>query len=296
MKKICLVTFAMLLILKGFSQTPFAKPEASWCFVTIYPTQTTYGDNVSFKDTSIQGIGCTLVGGVGCLFVQNDTVFNISDNGTIGFLYNYAAQAGDIWHIYTPHPYSIPPTNDTIVPVHVDSVSVRNIRGNNRRIIFTSIIDTPFTQFGYTLGTVLEGVGTTYYFRPGPWGLVDDGIPYRSCFKDSTLGAISEEEGHITLLDSCVCHVWMGDKTITSEKSILLSPNPATTSFTLQLSSAPNTPTYFQLYDAIGRQVRQEEIIATSTTLYRNNLPKGIYFWQLLTRQNVLQRGKLVME
>ncbi|MFN8322182.1 MAG: T9SS type A sorting domain-containing protein [Chitinophagales bacterium] len=75
-----------------------------------------------------------------------------------------------------------------------------------------------------------------------------------------------------------------------------LYPNPATISFTLQLSTAPNTPTYFQLYDAMGRQVRQEEITATSTTLNRNNLPKGIYFWQLLTRQNVLQRGKLVME
>ena len=77
---------------------------------------------------------------------------------------------------------------------------------------------------------------------------------------------------------------------------IQTSPNPATTSFTLQLSSAPNIPTYFQLYDAMGRQVRQEEINSISTTINRHQLPNGIYFWQLLTGQNVLQRGKVMME
>lgn len=111
-------------------------------------------------------------------------------------------------------------------------------------------------------------------------------------------------------LDAGICKVYI-DSTLSFESCpflyqslsetyydplVTVFPNPATISFTLQLSTAPNTPTYFQLYDAIGRQVRQEEIIAASTTLNRNNLPKGIYFWQLLSEHKVLQRGKLVME
>lgn len=73
-------------------------------------------------------------------------------------------------------------------------------------------------------------------------------------------------------------------------------PNPATISFTLQLSTAPNTPTYFQLYDAMGRQVRQEEINSISTTINRHQLSNGIYFWQLQQGNKILERGKLVME
>jgi hypothetical protein len=75
-----------------------------------------------------------------------------------------------------------------------------------------------------------------------------------------------------------------------------LFPNPCTTTFTIQLATSPSAETYFQLYDALGRQVKREEINSTTTTIHRNNLPSGIYFWQLTERNKILERGKVVME
>ena len=78
--------------------------------------------------------------------------------------------------------------------------------------------------------------------------------------------------------------------------SVSISPNPTTTSFTVQLSTPPSPETYFQLYDAMGRQLRREEINSNTTTINRNNLTSGIYFWQLVSGNRMLERGKLVME
>ena len=80
------------------------------------------------------------------------------------------------------------------------------------------------------------------------------------------------------------------------DKHLTISPNPSSTSFTIHLSSPPTTQTYFNLYDALGRAVKREEIISETTTMQRNNLPIGIYFWQLQQGNKILDRGKVVME
>ena len=78
--------------------------------------------------------------------------------------------------------------------------------------------------------------------------------------------------------------------------SVSLAPNPATTSFTLQLSSSPITETHLLLYDALGREVKREQIISTITTLQRNQLPAGIYYWQLQSGSAMAGRGKIIFE
>ena len=91
------------------------------------------------------------------------------------------------------------------------------------------------------------------------------------------------------------CPLQVGIETV-QERSISFFPNPSITSFTLQLSTPPVTQTYFNLYDAFGRAVKREEIISETTTMQRNNLPSGIYFWQLQQGNKILDRGKVVME
>lgn len=113
-----------------------------------------------------------------------------------------------------------------------------------------------------------------------------------------------------TYFSFCVCGqiLYSTDTTISCEmissvdelkfgySSVCLSPNPSTTSFTIQLPSPPTSQTYFQLYDALGRAVKREEIVSETTTMPRNNLPSGIYFWQLQQGNKILDSGKVVME
>ncbi len=92
------------------------------------------------------------------------------------------------------------------------------------------------------------------------------------------------------------CNYFSSTDNLEEGNKIQITPNPSTTSFTLQLSSPPTTQTYFLLYDALGRQVKREEIISTTTTINRDNLPNGISFWQLQAGNEILGRGKVVME
>lgn len=83
---------------------------------------------------------------------------------------------------------------------------------------------------------------------------------------------------------------------IAIRETIKISPNPAFSTFTLQLSSSPVTETYLLLYDALGREVKRELITTQLTTLNRNQLPAGIYYWQLQSGGVVAGRGKIVLE
>lgn len=95
-----------------------------------------------------------------------------------------------------------------------------------------------------------------------------------------------------TLVDFAVT----GVRNIDDELSMHIFPNPASSSFQVQLSESPSPPTYLQLYDALGRQVREERITETSSTIQRNTLSNGIYFWQLESNGQTLSRGKIVFE
>lgn len=87
------------------------------------------------------------------------------------------------------------------------------------------------------------------------------------------------------------------------ESSIKISPNPTSSIFQIKLSKEPHRQTYFKLYDALGREVKQELISSATTTLNRENLSNGIYFWQveaeacLPDRQGkIMERGKIIFE
>ena len=73
-------------------------------------------------------------------------------------------------------------------------------------------------------------------------------------------------------------------------------PNPSSGTFQLQLSEPSHQQTYFKLYDALGREVKRENISSITTTLNRENLSNGIYFWQAEAEGKILGRGKLVFE
>jgi hypothetical protein len=81
-----------------------------------------------------------------------------------------------------------------------------------------------------------------------------------------------------------------------NEKEISLFPNPAYDNFQLQFSEQPPKATYLQIYDGLGRMVRQEEITSLTTTINRENLTNGLYLWQLVNTSGGLKRGKLILQ
>lgn len=78
-----------------------------------------------------------------------------------------------------------------------------------------------------------------------------------------------------------------------SASDIQLFPNPASTYFQLQLPETPQIGSHFQLYDAFGRLVKQERLSTVSSTIYRDTLGPGIYFWQVKNAGGILGKGKI---
>ena len=167
----------------------------------------------------------------------------------------------------------------------VTQIDTPNYFGIERRTLHLQHPD----NLGYDIEIWIEGIGSSW----GPMSLSPFYPTY--CHWTYLCQAINNT---ITLYQgsysTCFPSSILEEASI--KKSIQIFPNPSTTSFNLQLSSPPTGETYFQLYDALGRQVKREEIISTTTTINRNNLPCGIYFWQLEQANKILERGKVVME
>lgn len=249
--------------------------------------QTTYSEIFYARDTVVQGIPCSQTG-IGCMYVQNDTVFRILNDGTIRFFSDYGAQAGDTWRVFIESYYRFHP-QDSIIPIHIDSASVISVRGESRRVIFTSVIDTPYSNFGYGFREVIEGVGSNFLI-PGPWGLVDDGIPYLRCFGDSLTGAFHEDWGNIQLLDSCVCHVWMGaDNVKDSEQLEVIYDSRGNR---LRITTMRETyPVNVQIIDLSGQVVKSVTSYHNSFDIPIEEITCGIYFCAIKQRNyNVVKK------
>ena len=75
-----------------------------------------------------------------------------------------------------------------------------------------------------------------------------------------------------------------------------LYPNPAAKSFTLSFTITLNDLT-LQLYSVDGRLVQTTTAIAGSElVVQRNNLQKGIYYYQLFSGKDVIHNGKIIFE
>lgn len=295
MKNTYLLLFILCALLTGNAQTPFAKPEAHWCNLTYYMWGTSYSEPVMYPDTVIADKPCSYTGS-GCLFVHNDTVYRILSDESIHFLYDYSAHKGDVWEVYLrPDERLIVTTKDSIVKVHIDSAYTSVIHGQVLRLFNTSIVDTPFTNFGYSIGTVIENVGGSSSFIPGPWGFWDNGIPDVMCYSDSINGALSVNyDGALEPLDSCVCHVWMGQNEIPETVKFSISPNPAGNSV-IVLTDGGKTVATVAILGLTGKQLIQAQLHNGTAQIYTETLPDGLYFVTLYSSTKVSTR-KLVIQ
>ncbi|MES2620547.1 MAG: T9SS type A sorting domain-containing protein [Bacteroidota bacterium] len=80
------------------------------------------------------------------------------------------------------------------------------------------------------------------------------------------------------------------------QSAIRISPNPATTSVTLQLEQTPSSSTTFQLFDVTGRMILQKSLTETTNRVELSGVSKGMYLYNVVSDKERLGAGKVVVE
>ncbi len=83
--------------------------------------------------------------------------------------------------------------------------------------------------------------------------------------------------------------------TIAKEVAVSIYPNPITTSATIHVESK-NTNGQFKLYNITGTEVYRTSITNSNTEFEKGSIPQGIYFYQVITNNNTVSTGKLIIQ
>lgn len=81
----------------------------------------------------------------------------------------------------------------------------------------------------------------------------------------------------------------------TEQTNVFVSPNPFTTTLVI-VNEVKQSPSEIFIYDVLGREVKQLIINNQSTIINLQDLPSGIYFYQISDERKKISRGKLVKQ
>jgi Secretion system C-terminal sorting domain len=82
---------------------------------------------------------------------------------------------------------------------------------------------------------------------------------------------------------------------VNANDGIVLLPNPFSTQTVLKVSEDLRNATV-TLYNSFGHEVRQvKNVSGNSITLYRDNLPGGLYFLCIMQGERIFATGNLVI-
>jgi len=74
-------------------------------------------------------------------------------------------------------------------------------------------------------------------------------------------------------------------------------PNPFTNSITIELQASPKNPLSFTLYNFLGKVVKQaKNIRSRSIQLERDNLPNGLYYFNVFSEEGRIGGRKLIIQ
>jgi hypothetical protein len=175
---------------------------------------------------------------------QGNTIYTYSSNDTVYFYYSrfgkwapayfFDAQVGDTLIITN---YALHSSSDSTVLAVVDSVGIMQVHTQQLRYYEFQLTDS--VSWCNFRGKVVEKLG-----------MMDNNlIPYWHCITDDYSYYFCSYEDSATALypSNAVCRFIINDvhQIDNSQSAIRISPNPATTSITLQLQQIPATPTAF---------------------------------------------------
>jgi hypothetical protein len=106
--------------------------------------------------------------------------------------------------------------------------------------------------------------------------------------------------GVLVILDVQLVPVWFTGIQETSVTHSAVVPNPFSESAQLvidQMLFNRNSSMEISLKDITGREVRKiTNILSPEVRIFRNELPGGMYFYEVTSGVNVISEGKLIIE
>jgi len=107
----------------------------------------------------------------------------------------------------------------------------------------------------------------------------------------SKAGAISLHNNVVTL----VSNISTGLNTIDSDKKVNIFSNPSGSTITVTLSNVSKISNFnLKIYNLLGSEVVNENIISQSTTLNAGAFSTGIYIYKVMENNLLVQSGKLI--
>jgi len=93
---------------------------------------------------------------------------------------------------------------------------------------------------------------------------------------------------------------WEFDKVLSDEENIELNfkiyPNPVSTLFNIEINEFYVNNCSITLYQVNGKMIYSAPIAKSNTTIYRENLPAGVYFYSIASDEKNIKSGQLIFE
>ncbi len=237
-----------------------------------------YGGYQITGDTTISGVNYKIISGCGAQWVcdrggireSNKIIYFRPDTATSEYvLYDFNKTVGDT----IIHPYGgAACSNDTVTIVMEDSVQCSD--GYHRQLWLSSS------------AIWIEGVGSLSYLLNPCNVLCVSG--------NDALQCMSGDSGFSYPYGNTSCFVSVSENILLSE-GIYLFPNPFHTTTTLEFNKDFKIGK-LNIYNSIGKQVRRQNIISRVTLINRDGLEDGSYFYQLISDNGQISRGKFIVE
>lgn len=220
-------------------------------------------------------------------YVRSTT--NCSDKEYL--IYDYSLAVGDT--TYIGYRLMWPSSNDT-APVVVNAIDTVNYFGINRKrmkILFNScsndfnLVDTMYW---------VSGIGsTTHPFYSFNCLCSACEVAYTLlCYREDALLLYKDPQ-----FNTCDTTYIGLDEIHDKQIEVKIFPNPFSTLAKINLNPVANDVDSFSffLYNIFGKEVMQMSSIRQQTEISRKGLPNGIYFYKIVSNENTVDTGKIII-
>lgn len=305
-----LLTFLFYFIsLSIFAQQPWAQSGATWHYTEGSITTTGYIQVQKTGQANILGQLCDSFSARAYYYNSMNMIYDSSDvnttttyidnnivyafsgiTGAFYKLYDFNAVIGNSWYIHGTVPGSQFLCMEDSSLILVDSVNTTVINSDTLKVVYVSQPGNASWTFG---SYFTEKLGGNYYLFPEPFGCLAEvplGLGLR-CYSDSS-GWSYQVPG--TPPCDYITSVQENDFL---QNSFSLAPNPAQNCFFINYHLKENQTATFVLFNSFGQEIKNKNLFTYTKTqsISTTDLPNGIYFWQIKSKDKSISKGKLII-
>jgi len=282
MKKIVIKILFFFFFLNNCLAQPFGANNATWYYDIYNPwMQAQYPSILSSSPPNvINGIEyytisytntpgvCSTDNGY-TVYESNDSVYYfLTASNRFTLLYNFNALPGDTQIIYGNN---MSGGEDSVV-MKIDSVSLININGFNKKIFYTSYL--MFSPYFYFEGPIIEDIGSIFFLFP-QYTFCDPFHGPLRCYEDTIIGLYQP----FMPGSACDTIIYLDVEELHAQNIISLSPNPTTDFITIHYNSTSQKETTLSLFNLYGQIVYSENPEGLNEIkIDMRSFPAGIYF------------------